>query len=593
MAFSRNSVIAAVAGSVSLAMLTGCPQAPNPVGPGTGATASPGTGATASPGTGATTSPDPATSPTASPGTGATSSPSAPAATPSQAMLGNTTVRGTVFDESGARVSTANVRIRSLNPSNPFDTTVTVAAGSYVANEVPAGVAVEITVSREGWTSRSRVETLVPLGQGGGERNIVNFGGPTADVVDPEGPAYFISDYPEISSVEPADAATNVDPSKVSVRLTLSEALDATNQRRFAEAIRVFPVLNAASASGQATGLLEAAQAATAATAFTPTAGAAAGVAYSISRSSTFLGEEATQATVTWDSTGTVATLTFNAPLLADDDRNLRYAIALVDNGEEVQDRTGKQLGTDETGVLNTDPGTNELVYFAFREPNLALPTGTSAPGDANSRWRLTHENFSWFEVAEDDTEPTLTGVSVSKLTDRTRISFTFSEPMAAYGGSGTALYGGVSNTDADNDPATNPPTAVNSLTFGTATAGSTAALADAILRNFTFAVAETAADLENVDLDGETSTTFATNTTIGDVSGERRTEFYLDAAGGGVSLLVNPSDARVLRLDVFNPTLFATNVSAIKARVENLQDPAGNSISDSSANRNQKIGNI
>jgi hypothetical protein len=566
MAFSRNSMVAAVAGSISLALLTGCPTPPPTVSPSGNPSVQPSGTTSTAPSTTPTSSTAPSTNPSDS---------ASPSTTPSASNLKPTTVRGSVFDEDGARVNTAKVRVRSLNPSNPFDSTVDVNGGNYVVNEVPAGVAVELTVSREGWTSRTRVQTLLPLENNTSDSNLVNFGGPASDK-DGEGPAYFISDFPEVSMVEPADDADNVNASTVSVKLTLSEALDSTNQRRFADAIRVFPGEAAADPNTTNATYLSEAQQATfiADAAFDDTANTLA-----VTEDSTFLGDDDTQADVTWDTTGTVATLTFNAPLLSDDNENLDYVVALVAGANAVEDKSGNELGTDETGVLGTSNGTGRLIHFAFREPSLAVPSGSNTPGDDDTRWRLTHENFSTFSVAEDETEPSLVSVAVSQLTGRTRISLTFSEPMAAYGGGDLGIYG---NLNAAGTPS------VNNTNLGGGD------VADFQTR-LTFAVAETAADLEDVDLDGEGATAQALNV-IGDTDGEQETELAFNFGTPGTataSLAVNPDDPKTLRLEIAKANLFDADMNAIKVRVEGISDPAGNTITESQADRNQKVGNI
>lgn len=547
MAFSRKSTLAAVAGSLSLAMLTGCPAPTTPP-------TSPSPTATAP------TSPSPTGQPTGQP----TEPGATPTTTPSATPLENTTIRGTVYDLDGARVDAAKVSVKSLNPSSPFDSTVDVINGTYVVNSVPAGVQLEVTATKDGWTSRSRVETLLPL-TASDEPNVVNFGG--SDDADSEGRSYFISKYPEIAAVEPAEDATGVDPSTLTVKLTLSEALDTTNQRRFEDAIRVLPANSFARQTGSATDLEDTAT----------TALVAGDYAYSIAENSTFLGDDDTRASVEWTEEGKVATLTFNAPLLSAEDDAAKYQVVLVTPGSVIEDGDGNDFGVYNGsfgGYAGAPAGT--ILGGTFKEADLAVPSGVTGV----AAWLASHTVASTFEVAEDDTTPTLTGVTVTELTGSTRITFTFNEPIAAYGGGANAIYG---------------ETWMGATFAGAVTPSAASA---AILDNFTFAVGENATDLDDVELDGDAPATFAIDNTsgVGDQAAERETEFYFvpgDAAAETIVFGVNPDDAKQLRMTLGSANVFANQVNAIKARVEAVEDPAGNAITDTQADANVVTGSI
>lgn len=557
MAFSRNSLAAAVAGTLSLAVLTGCPAPTAPTG-----TPSP-TPTTGTPGASAapTTTPGASAAPT-TPGASV-----APSTTPSATPLQPTTLRGKVYDLEGATVSTgAKVTVKSLNPSSPFESTVDVISGSYVVNNVPAGVQLEISAGRDGWTKRTRVETLLPLAST--QPNIVNFGSTTTGTSeDPEGDAYFISKYPEIMSTMPADDAENVDPTKLTYVLTLSEPLDATNQRRFANAIRVFPANQYASPAAAATDLEDSGN-------VTAVVDGTSGYPYAVEEGTLFLDDDDTRATVTWDAAGQVATLTFNAPLISNETEAAKYQVGLVNESasttdNKIQDKENNQLGTNEAGSLESYPATGNLILNTFKEVDLSLAgastetTGTSGTiaSARDYRWAVTHENVSTFEVAEDNTDPQLTAVSVSEVGTDTRIQLTFSEPMAAFNGT-TAGYARGTVLD---------------------------------VANYTFAVGETAADLDDVTLDGDVNTTTVFSTPIGDAPAEREVEFRFGAnsAPTPTTVEVSSDDPRIVRLVFNTTTLFATNVSAVKARAEAVQDPAGNAITETQADTQVKVGSI
>jgi hypothetical protein len=57
-----------------------------------------------------------------------------------------TIVSGRVADAQGRSIPQVRVRVRSMNPSQPFDSTVDVVNGAYRVSDVPAEVTVEISV---------------------------------------------------------------------------------------------------------------------------------------------------------------------------------------------------------------------------------------------------------------------------------------------------------------------------------------------------------------------------------------------------------------------------------------------------------------
>ncbi|MDB5100895.1 MAG: hypothetical protein JWM80_5316 [Cyanobacteria bacterium RYN_339] len=176
----------------------------------------------------ATPTPGPTAAPTASP---VTTSPPAPAATgtptatpkpissaPAGCCGPYPVVTGTVFDEAGAPVDGALVRVTSLDASVSYRGSTTTAAGKWVINNIPRGLNVELVASKDGWTSRRRVGSYDIQAN---QQNVVNFDG-----------AYFISSYPEVARVEHKPG---------SVVFTLSETLDDVNRRRFEDNLRLVP----------------------------------------------------------------------------------------------------------------------------------------------------------------------------------------------------------------------------------------------------------------------------------------------------------------------------------------------------------------
>lgn len=497
------------------------------------------------------------TPPVASPAPSA--SPSASPSTVAQAAVGAGTLRGMVYDDAGAPLASGDVWVRSLSTSAPFETRVSIVSGSYVANQVPAGVPVQVTAMRSGWTSRTQVTNVIPPGRQQ-QGTDLHFGGTSN--------AYFVSKYPEIASVEPVTKSTNVSADKLFFKLTLSEPLDDTNRRRLERALRVIPANDIAN-GGQAgtTSDLEAQE----------DNGLALNlqIPYQITRGTSFLDEDARTAQVTWSADGLTASLTFDAPLIAAQSDEAKYQVVLISDGTRIVDGEGNQLGTDGNGSLGSYPLAGGVIHSVFKPDALAIrdiPGLTN--GSREERWASTHTNTTTFRLAKDKVSPTLVGVSVSRPGTDTRIALTFSEPMAAFD--------------------------------GTSTGYSSAQLTE--LANYTFAIARTPAQLDGTKLDGDVDPGAVLDprvtATYGTATADREKEFRFDTAAftatragavtGQVLVEVDPLDAsRVLLTLIGRSQFFASEISGIKARAEGLQDPAGNNITDTAADRNIKIGTL
>ncbi|HEY9722823.1 MAG TPA: carboxypeptidase-like regulatory domain-containing protein [Oscillatoriaceae cyanobacterium] len=461
---------------------------------------------------------------------------------------GTTLFSGTVDDETGTAVPSATVQITSLNDALPYNNTVSVTNGSYVVKGAPAGVALKVTVSKTGFTTRSRIVTLALPSQT--QPNIVDFGGP-ANSEDPVGPSFFISDYPEIVSVTPLAQSTGNDPAGEAYSLTLSEPLDVTNQRRFESEIRIWPANAAAAPSANpAPSLLNGTPGANLLQSW-PIASNFSSGNYAIAQAGSF-GDFATGeiASVTFSADGLTATVNFSAPLLTSNTTAPMYQIGLVHpaGAAEVVDGNGHALGTDSTGAPGSAPtdASASLVYDAFENPAL---TG--------STWGSTHTNVTWFELAKDTTVPTLTAVDCLVAGGDSRILLTFSKPMAAYGG------------DASTDGEYLSPKA-----------------ADA--KNYVFAFGKVSNDVANVDLSAgtpQTATSFA----------QVATGTPVVFAPSAVKIDVDPSMPSVVRLtaSAANDEL-SPDLSAVKVRVAGAQDPAGNTIVDTNdSTSNVQTGSI
>lgn len=552
MAFSRNNLLAAVAGSVSVAMLAGCPGAP------TGPSPSPTVAPTVAPTT------EPTTDPTAEPSASATQPGS---------NLGNTTLRGQVFDEKGALITSgARVTAKSLNPSNPFEQTVDVLNGAYVFNEIPAGVQLELKAFRDNYTNRTRVETLLPLSSA--QSQIVNFGGRRVDT-DIIGPAYFLSDYPEVESVTPAHEATNVDSDKISVVLTLSEPLSETNRRRFAEALRVGYVPTRGYTDGvndsQIGGTVDtdtstefdADDIARSTLSRSTPIGAGLGGDPTLSDADVtamryhdparlglqFLGDSANSSSVTWDAEGKVATFTYNVPFVTSNADESRYQVYLISdtNGSVILDGQNKGLGGAPAAEFKWVTGTygnTQPIVKAFKSNRLAISKQEHEATGAKA-WDHTHLNGVIFSVARDEAQPQVASVSV---VGNNRLDITFSEPMVSL----------RNVVDDVIDIAGNPLTAYHSITSAVNLANYTFKVSGTQNASVsTWVSASTAADgsaakeggTETIQLVGKASASVAAGPTSVELRDAKNTATVYTFSSDAFMLRPSVTDPKVIRI--------------------------------------------
>jgi hypothetical protein len=130
------------------------------------------------------------------------------------------------------------ITVTSQNASVPFSTTVTTSQGRYVVANAPADTLLQVTTTKAGYSTRVQYFTVASNSTG---TQVLNFGKDLNNANDQVGNPYFITNYPEITSVSPADGASGVDPTKVNVVVTLSAALDSDSKNRFVRALRLLP----------------------------------------------------------------------------------------------------------------------------------------------------------------------------------------------------------------------------------------------------------------------------------------------------------------------------------------------------------------
>jgi len=327
---------------------------------------------------------------------------------------------------------------------------------------------------------------------------------------------------------------------------------------------------------------------------------------YSIKNGTLFLNDANTRANVTWDATGTVATLTFNAPLTADRTNQARYQVGLVVTSltDRIVDKDNNQLGLDQTGSQNSYPNKlYHLIHGTVKQPDLSLnlPTGNNVAVNSTVRWLATHQDAARFAVKVDSQDPTLSSVSYTKnINISSRFELTFNEPIATYNGRTGGHVGSAIKTGA-------------------------------VLSTISFAASDRTGGTANVDLKNNSSLYYldpngAAAHLFGFNTGDIERQFYLSKSAGtgdfgsatgtlevandasivaygtdirtaeGVALnagkyllAVNPSNAKTLFVYIVGRTsIFDPKIVELKARVEGLPDPAGNTIKSADADKNQ-----
>lgn len=244
---SKHSKLGILMVSVSLSAMAGCSQPnttnPNPQ-PTPTATASPSTNPSSQPSGNPSSNPssqpsgnpssNPSSQPSSDPSTQPSGSPSSsPTAKPDDtSVFEKTTFNGKVFDDSNAPLDGVTIKAHSLNSGVPFEATAVTAGGSYAFNNVPAGVTIEITAGRNGYTSRRRVEVLKSNKNGDPNANRYDFGSDGSTTAF--GSAFSaLSDKPEVTNVTPGRNASGISPT-TSFVLKFSEPMDrATVQDAF------------------------------------------------------------------------------------------------------------------------------------------------------------------------------------------------------------------------------------------------------------------------------------------------------------------------------------------------------------------------
>lgn len=152
-------------------------------------------------------------------------------------IVEKTSFNGKVFDNTNAPLDGVNVKVRSLNASVFYEVETTTKGGTYAFNNAPAGVQLEITVTRSGYSPARRVEVLTSNKQGDPNANRFDFG--TGGEGSGFGVDYnALTDQPLVTGILPGRNASGISP-ETPVVITFSEPVDrATVERNFALCIQ-------------------------------------------------------------------------------------------------------------------------------------------------------------------------------------------------------------------------------------------------------------------------------------------------------------------------------------------------------------------
>lgn len=487
--------------------------------------------------------------PTAAPSAGEASATPAPSATPAAVVA----LTGAIYDLDGAPVEAASVHVRSLDASIPFEATVGATAGRFVVDKVPQFVNLEVEASKPGWTTRKRVTSY------GSAPVVLDFGAPTPDFTG-AGAAYFLSDRPEITSTVPIYDGTLADSGKLRYAMTFSTPLDAANQARVTQALRIEALDGDTAAADPTASAPE--------TGFPQDLNAADLGRFTVKAGTTFAHTSRGAADLVWNADGTVATFSFDAPLRASRTVEVRYLVLLAAGPQPIVDTRGRQLGTSSAGAFTGWPAEGKVVPNVFQavDPRVGAVPGL-VPDSREARWANTHDPARRFKLARDTQAPRITSVAVADVDLDARIAVSFDEPLVAYDGTKDGRVGPGTTSDATN------------------------------LQGFSFAVGQHLNDLAGFVLNGKNPEVLdPRNTSTFGAEGDRRREVrFADAAvvstraaapTGSVYMEIDPDDAHRLLITIVNRRhFFDPDCTELAVRFQGPGDPAGNIILEDDAN--------
>lgn len=139
-------------------------------------------------------------------------------------VVEKTSFNGRVFDNTNMPLDGVTVMARSLNSSINYAVETTTSNGTFAFNNAPAGIQIEIVVSRPGYAPMRRVEVLKSNKQGDPDANRYDFG--TGGDNSNFGTDYnALTDEPLVTGILPGRNANGIAP-ETPVVLTFSEPVD-------------------------------------------------------------------------------------------------------------------------------------------------------------------------------------------------------------------------------------------------------------------------------------------------------------------------------------------------------------------------------
>lgn len=559
------STTVALALTASVAMLAGCPTPTNVPSASDSGSASPSPSDTSSPSgstspsatVSATTSASTSVSPTASGSTTAspTASQSATSSSAPSSQTGGTTdikeratFNGNIYDTDGSVLDGVTVSAKSIDAGVTWvGEAQQTANGSYVFQNAPVGVRIQIDAGKPGYASRSQTVVLKSNLTGAPGANVYDFGGTATNAAQ-----YALQDEPEIVTVKVnakeattpggigkyiaglpigenlsyrPDGGTSVgisgiDNSKLDVELTFSEAMDTQSVQ---DALKVMSMMNDNSI-------------------------------FPVGVNKEFTLDSTIQANpFTWSNDNKTVLFSAGRPLLANDSgTEARYKLTFGSKfkdagGKEAKSSTERLAGASGVALADQQQSTGSASQFVNGQ--------SITPGGFIKYSTSTRSDYLTFSLKNDDVDPKLETIQGRDNLDGTdRVNLNFTKPLevlirkspaisSTTGSSGfsTDANGVITITSAPLD------SAGNSLHIGTITKAPTNASSDGQF---------------NVNGSDATTGTFANRT--------------------GTFELINGSKSLLLKFPV------DTFVAGQKVRVainSDFADPAGNTISTNNSN--------
>jgi hypothetical protein len=309
-------------------------------------------------------------------------------------------VVGAILDDRGSPVAAARLEVKASDPA--YDRVIASTGGAFGLRELPVGLALTLTASAPGFSTRTRTVVVQPRSEEDEDINRADFGGSGA------GMWHCLFRHPEIARVEPKNQAKGVAADPLAVVLTFSRSISASDQGRLQDLIRLVPTYSLTEAP------------------LTPGANHGAAVAR-----------------LAWNADGTQATFTYAGPVVA---RQPGHGLSVeFDPAADVEawprDAEGQVLGMG-LAPRSRDGGgggvTDRVAPFVRDVMDEPRPDARPSP---LALWGFTHHTSARFELARDLAPLKVEAVDTLVPDDTGAGGFlvTFNKPVWAYPASALA----------------------------------------------------------------------------------------------------------------------------------------------------------